>query len=178
MSAPGAGYGLMLFNDPSGRKGCGFMDGSPVLTPTRIERTPEGRRIRFTEGKRELRQCGDIFCASSATAGLVREAINEKFERDRAAANAFRVVSATVSSRRHYFFLHVTVASVATGATETLSFTLEAPDYDVQKDGQAEFGRFIDALGLTEIEDSDLLIGRTATFEGFGEHRQYRRWSA
>lgn len=178
MSALGAGYGLMLFKDPSGRKGCGFMDGSPVLTPTRIERTPEGRRIRFAEGKRELRQIGDIFCANSETAGLVREAINEKFERDRAAANAFRVVSATVSSRRRYCFIHVTVASVATGGSETLSFTLEAPDYDVQKDGQAEFGRFIDALGLTEVEDSDLLIGRTATFMCCGEHRQYRRWSA
>ncbi|WLR98614.1 hypothetical protein [Shinella sumterensis] len=168
----------MLYKDPSGRKGCGFMDGSPVLTPTRIERTPEGRRIRFAEGKRELRQIGDIFCANSETAGLVREAINEKLERDRAAANAFKVVSAAVSSRLRYCFIHVTVASVATGATETLSFTLEAPGYDVQRDGQAEFGRFVDALGLTEIDDSDLLVGRTATFEGAGESRIFRRWPA
>jgi len=178
MSALGAGYGLMLYADPSGRKGCGFLDGSPVLTPTRIERTPEGRRIRFAEGKRELPRAGDIFCANSETAGLVREAINEKFARERDSVNAFRVVSATVSNRRCYCFLHVTVVNIATGSVDTMSFTLEAPDYDVQKDGQAEFGRFIDALGLMEIEDSDLLVGRTATFEGAGEARIFRRWPA
>lgn len=173
---PVRGYGLTLYSDQTGHDVCGFMDGSPVLTPTRIERTPEGRRIRFAEGPRELRQAGDIFCANSATAGLVREAINEKFARERDSANAFRVVSATVSHRRCYCFLHVTVANVATGSIDTLSFTLESPDYDVQKDGQAEFGRFIDALGLTEIDDSDLLIGRTGTFSGAGESRVYKRW--
>ncbi len=177
-STPIRGYGLTLYTDPGGRKGCGFIDGSPVLTPTRIERTAEGRRIRFAEGGGELRRVGDIFCANSETAGLVRQALTEKFERDRAAANAFRVVSATVSNRRRFCFLHVTVANVATGGSETLSFTLEAPSYDVQKDGQAEFGRFIDALGLTEVDDSDLLVGRTATYEGAGEARIFRRWPA
>ncbi|MGX5723386.1 hypothetical protein, partial [Shinella zoogloeoides] len=172
------GYGLTLYSDHVGRKGCGFMDGSPVLTPTRIERTPKGRRIRFTEGKRELRQTGDIFCANSETAGLVREALNEKFERDRAAANAFRVVSATVSQRQRFFFLHVTVASVATGATETLSFTLEAPDCHVQDDGQAEFGRFVEALGLSSVDDTHELVVQTATFEGTGDARVFKRWPA
>jgi hypothetical protein len=172
------GYGLTIYRDHNDHESCGFMDGSPVLVPTRTERTSEGRRIRFAEGKRELQRAGDVFCADVETAGLVRDALNEKFSRERDAANAFRVVSATVSSRRCYCFLHVTVVSVATGSTETMSFTLEAPDYEVQRDGQAEFGRFIDALGLTEIEDSDLLVGRTATFEGAGESRIFKRWSA
>lgn len=177
-TTPVRGYGLLMYNDQNGHEVCGFLDGSPVLVPTRAERTPEGRRIRFAEGKRELRQFGDIFCADPTIAGLVRKALNEKFSRERDAANAFKVISANVSSRRRFSFLHVGIANLLTGASETLSFTLEAPAYYVQKDGQEEFSRFIDALGLTEIEDSDLLVGRIATFEGAGEGRIFKRWPA
>lgn len=175
---PVRGYGLAIYRDQCDHKFCGFLDGSAVLVPTRTERTPEGRRIRFSEGTRELRAAGDVFCADAETAGLVRQALTEHFERERADANAFRVVSANPSQRQRYLFLYVGIANMRTGAVDTVSFTLEAPDLHVQRDGQAEFVRFIDALGLTEIDDSDLLIGRTATFSGSGRGRVFRRWSA
>ncbi|UNK36553.1 hypothetical protein MNR02_08500 [Shinella sp. H4-D48] len=123
-----------------------------------------------------IRQFGDIFCADPTTAGLVRQALNEKFGRERDAVNAFRVVLANLSRRQRYLFLYVGIANMQTGSVDTVSFTLEAPDERVQRDGQAKFGRFIDALGLTEIADSDLLIGRTGTFSGAGESRVYKRW--
>ncbi|WP_421579951.1 hypothetical protein [Shinella sp. M31] len=175
-STPVRGYGLTLYRDQDGHDVCGFLDGSPVLVPTRTEKTPEGRRIRFAEGKRELPQVGDIFCANSETAGLVRDALNEKFGRERDAVNAFRVVSANLSRRQRYLFLYVGIANMQTGSVDTVSFTLEAPDERVQRDGQAKFGRFVDALGLTEIADSDMLLGRAATMGGTGEARIFRRW--
>lgn len=178
IAEPIRGYGLMIYEDQNGREICGSMDGSPVLTPTGIERQGGVRRIRFSEGSRKLRQLGDIFCADPETVGLVRRALNELFERESAAANAFRVTSARVSRRQRFQFLYVGVSNMATGANEVLDFTLEAPDFHVQQDGQVEFGRFIDALGLASVDDSDQLVGRTATFEKIGERRVYARWTA
>jgi hypothetical protein len=60
------------------------MDHSPVLVPVRAERTDAGRRLRFAEGSRELRQSGDVFVADLDMADFVREAINEKFAREAA----------------------------------------------------------------------------------------------
>ncbi|WP_040114234.1 hypothetical protein [Rhizobium gallicum] len=57
---------------------CGFLDGSPVLVPTGVGKEDDRRRFRFSEGERELRSKGDIFCADMGTAGFVRQAINEK----------------------------------------------------------------------------------------------------
>lgn len=175
---PANGYGLFLYQDHLGRDFCGFLDGSPVLTPTKVERTSDGRRLRFAEGSRELRQAGDIFCADPETAGLVREALNEFFERKRAEASAFRVTSAKVSRRQAYLFLCVEITGIRSGVTETVSFTLEAPDQEVQREGQAEFNQFIDALGLSLCGDSDEIVGRTATFESASEGHVFKRWAA
>lgn len=80
---PVRGYGLMLYDAPDGRT-CGLLDGSPVLIPIRAESTPAGRRLRFAEGSRELRQLGDIFVVDHDLAGFVREAICEKLAREAA----------------------------------------------------------------------------------------------
>lgn len=175
---PVSGYGLFKYRDHLGRQACGFLDGSPVLVPTKVERTPDGRRLRFAEGARELQQLGDIFCANSEVAGLVREALNEKFERQRAEANAFRITSAKISRRQAYLFLHAELTGIRTGVTDTVSFTLEAPDYKLQREGRREFEHFIEALGLGSCDDTDQLVGRTATFESASEDRVFKRWAA
>jgi len=41
---------------------CGFLDGSPVLVPTGVVKEDDRRRFRFSEGERELRSKGEIFC--------------------------------------------------------------------------------------------------------------------
>jgi hypothetical protein len=80
---PVHGYGLTIYAAPGGQT-CAMMDHSPVLVPVRAELTPNGRRLRFAEGSRELRQLGDIFVADIEMAGFVREAINEKLAREAA----------------------------------------------------------------------------------------------
>ena len=169
------GYGLTIFNDGE-RDICAFVDGSPVLVPSRIERDGSRRRFRFTEGSREIRARGDIFCADSETSGFVREAINEKIQRDSDAANAFRIVAAKASRRQSYLFMHITTVRVHTGDTEAISFTLEAPSYEVQQDGQREVGAFLDALGRAFLNESDELLGLTATFEIRNGERVYKKW--
>lgn len=111
-------------------------------------------------------------------ASFVREAINEKLGRERDLANAFRITITSLSRRNRFLFLRVFVAGVASGEPDCLEFTLEAPSYEVQKDGQQEFGQFLDAVGLTEIEDSDELVGLTATFERRQGRRVFKRWAA
>ncbi|MBB4272771.1 hypothetical protein [Rhizobium mongolense] len=176
-SRPVHGYGLMIYSD--GEKNvCGFLDGSPVLVPTGVGKEDDRRRFRFSEGERELRTKGDIFCADMGTAGFVRQAINEKLERDRDAANAFRIVETHVSRRRRYEFLNVSTVRLQTGDIETLGFTLEAPSYEVQQEGRREFGQLLDAVGLTSIDDSNELHGLTATFEIRNGDRVFKRWAA
>ncbi|MEF2549985.1 hypothetical protein VQ042_01220 [Aurantimonas sp. A2-1-M11] len=81
MSAEINGFGLVIYHDGASTI-CGFLDGSPVLQPVRIEATPTGRRIRFSEGKGELRRLGDVFVADPDLAGFVAAAINEKLAGD------------------------------------------------------------------------------------------------
>jgi hypothetical protein len=81
LSKPVTGYGLAIHDSPDGRT-CGYVDFSPVLTPAGASATTAVRRMRFTEGDRDLRQAGDVFCVDPRTAEFVREAINEKLRRD------------------------------------------------------------------------------------------------
>ncbi|NVD41277.1 hypothetical protein HT585_20585 [Ensifer sp. HO-A22] len=174
---PVRGYGLMLYSDGN-REVCGFLDGSPVLVPARVERDGNRRRFRFSEGAHLLRNLGDVFCPDMAIAGFVREAINEKLERDCEAANAFRITGTKVSRRNRYLFVRVDVFILKTGESNDFTFVLEAPSLDVQEDGQREFGQLVKAVGLTEVEDSDELVGRTATFERHGEVVAFKTWAA
>jgi hypothetical protein len=120
------------------------------------------------------------------TAGFVREAINEKLQREREekiereldAANAFQVTRTNVTRRRLYLFVHVDVVFLASGKTDTFSFALEAPSRELREDAQREFGQLLRAVGLTEIEDSDELLGRTATLERRNEGVVFKRWVA
>jgi hypothetical protein len=170
------GYALAVYNDGQ-RDVCGFLDGSPVLIPSRVEKDGNRRRLRFNEGRREIRSRGDIFCADSATAALVREAINEKLERERDAANAFRVTDSAITRRGKFLFVTAYVVSVRSGAPDVFKFTVEAPSYDVQEDGQKEFGRFLSALGVREIGDTNELHGLTATVETHNASQSFKRWA-
>ncbi|MDF0659692.1 MULTISPECIES: hypothetical protein [unclassified Rhizobium] len=171
------GYGLTVYNDGD-RDICGFLDGSPVLIPSRVENDGNLRRLRFNEGKREIRSRGDIFCADAEIAALVREAVNEKLQRDADAANAFRVTHSGVTRRGKFVFVTVHVVSIQSGAPDIFKFTVEAPSYDVQYDGQAEFGKFISAFGLSEIGDTNELHGLTATVETHNGRPSFKRWAA
>lgn len=176
-SKPVHGYGLYLY-DNGDSDVCGFLDGSPVLVPTNVEKDGDRRRFRFAEGTRKLRNLGDVFCPDIEAAAFVREAINEKLARDRDAANAFRVTGASVSRRSRFLFLRVFVAGIESGEPDCFEFTLEAPSYEVQKDGQRVFGQFLEAIGLSGVEDSDELVGLTATFERRHGQRMFKRWVA
>ncbi len=174
---PVRGYGLLIYNDGD-REVCNLLDGSPVLVPTNIERDGNRRRFRFSEGTRELRNLGDVFCPDMGIAGFVREAINEKLERDCDAANAFRITGTRVSRRNRYLFLRVDVFILKTGEANDFFFVLEAPSREVQDDGQREFGKLLAAVGLTEVEDGDELVGRTATFERRGDFVTFKSRAA
>lgn len=80
-SKPVTGYGLAIHDADEGRT-CGYVDFSPVLTPTGVSAMASVRRMRFTEGNRDLQQAGDIFCVDPRTAEFVRHAMNEKLGRD------------------------------------------------------------------------------------------------
>lgn len=82
-SKPVTGYGLVINEELDGRT-CRYVDFSPVLTPVGASASASAavRRMRFTEGRRDLRQAGDVFCVDPRTAEFVREAINEKIARD------------------------------------------------------------------------------------------------
>ncbi|MDX0065889.1 hypothetical protein GOB13_23460 [Sinorhizobium meliloti] len=176
-SRPVRGYGLTIYNDGA-REVCAFLDGSPVLAPAGVEKDGDLRRIRFAEGTRQLRSMGDIFCPDFEIAGFVRQALNEKLERDRDAANAFVVTGSRVSRRRCYLFLTVDARFLKSGGIEHFTFTLEAPSYEVQRDGQQEFAQFLSAVGLSSIEDSVELHGLEATLERRGDVVIFKRWAA
>jgi hypothetical protein len=171
---PVLGYGLTIWNDGE-REQCGFLDGSPVLTPSAVE-PGERRRLRFNEGPRQIRAVGDIFCPDIEVACLAREAINEKLQRDRDEDNAFFVADASVSRRVRYLFVRVTIQNRKSGERERIAFTVEAPRAELQEEGQQEFMHFIDALGVSVPEDVERLRGCTATFEWRNGSRIFKRW--
>ncbi|AXV15266.1 hypothetical protein CYG48_05840 [Neorhizobium sp. SOG26] len=159
------GYGLAIYSDGNADR-CGFLDHSPVLVPSFAERVAGRRRLRFHEGPRLTRRGGDIFCADGNTANFVRQAVEETLQRERDDANAFRVTGASVSQRRLYKFLRVSVTKIESGAEDSRTFTLEAPSLEVQQCGQREFAEFLTALDKREIDDPDELVGLTVNRRG------------
>tara|TARA_R110002020_G_scaffold53905_8_gene150469 strand:+ start:5555 stop:6139 length:585 start_codon:yes stop_codon:yes gene_type:complete len=165
------GYGLMIYNDGT-RDVCGLLDGSPVLRPSRIENTENGRRFRFAEGKREVRSLGDIFCPNMTTAGFVREAVNEKLERDAAreearqklARTAFVVESVVERERGSMSFVAVHCSYINPPHERFhLNFVSGARRPELNMLARQELESFAFSLGLPKIDHVEDMIGRTAS---------------
>lgn len=155
------------------RNGAYFLDGSPVLVPSAVianDNSP--RRLELVENpgrKLDTSRCrrvvGDIFCADIHTAAFVKEAIEEKLEKQAAAiaGNAFRIFGTDITIKDGETVLKLAATRIADSETLNFEMVLESADFTRQAEGQWLFSRLCHVLRITDIDDSDLLIGRVAS---------------
>jgi hypothetical protein len=163
-----------------------ILDGSRVLYPESIvDGEQEPKRFEFVEYFGEgiapthcRHVCGDIFVPDGVTARFVRDAINEKLERHRDLAvdrNAFEIFATVIREINGEDVLTIATVALKGGASRTLEFVLTSRDRHRQNAGQYSFASLCNAVGITEIENAELLHGRVATFAGLRDGRQLFR---
>ncbi|MDI7923384.1 hypothetical protein [Ferirhizobium litorale] len=166
------GYALAVDRD---RDTAYFLDGSPVLLPEGvIANDNELWRFQFVENpghrldtSRCRRVVGDVFCADYRTSLFVREAIQEKLEREaeEVAAGAFRIFGADISRVDGDDVLKLAATRIRDSQTLTFDIVLQSKNKGRQYDGQLAFSRLCKALRISEIDDCDLLVGRIASLK-------------
>lgn len=164
------GYALAI---DQARDNAYFLDGSPVLSPEHVVANDnQPRRFQFIENPaarldntRCRRVVGDVFIADHGTATFVWEAIREKLARDveEVAATYFRIFGTDVCDIEGEATLKLAATRLRDSQTLMFDFVLESRDSSRQTAGQALFSRLCQAIGITEIEDADELVGRSAS---------------
>ncbi|MBD9636102.1 hypothetical protein IB277_07315 [Ensifer sp. ENS07] len=166
------GYALAIDHH---RDSAYFLDGSPVLAPeTVVANDNLSRRLQFIENpgarldtSRCRRVIGDVFCADHHTAAFVREAVAEKLAREteEAAANTFRIFGADICEVGGETVLKLAATRARDSQTLTFDLVLQSGNPTRERQGQWEFTRLCKAVGLTEVNDCELLHGLRATFK-------------
>lgn len=171
------GYGLGLdLTETDTAARIYWLGGSPVLSVGKTEHSGKRRRLGLVEwyGKtppqpHASRGVADIFCVDWRTADYVRNAVQEKIERDKpqpvdlSHPQRFQIIDTDVSSDGPCTTLSLSCRGLETGAVCNLLIPLESADYETQQRGQRELAQLAAVLGISVLDDADILIGRRAT---------------
>ncbi|MGO7750468.1 hypothetical protein ACC708_09035 [Rhizobium ruizarguesonis] len=152
-----------------------FLDGSPVLSPELVvSNDNQPRRLQFVEEvgrqlgtSRCRRVTGDVFCADHGTASFVQAAVMEKLARDakEMAESTFRIFGTDICSIGGEDVLKLAATRLRDSETVNIDLVLQSENRDRQTRGQWAFTRLCRAVGISEIEDADILVGRMASLK-------------